>query len=69
MMADFCRQCSIEIFGEDYEDLKDLGPRDQLKPGEGWLALCEGCGSTVVDNEGNCIATNCPIHGKRTEET
>lgn len=49
-MADFCKQCSIEHFGEDYGDLK-LGD-----PGEGYEfhVLCEGCGVTGVDKDGSC---------------
>lgn len=58
-MADFCAQCSVDIFGEDFGDLAGLGDGTALKPGEGWLALCEGCGPTCVDPEGRCIAPNC----------
>lgn len=58
-MADFCKQCSIDMWGEDTGDLANLGPVDTLKPGEGWQALCEGCGPTIVDNEGTCIAYYC----------
>lgn len=58
-MADFCRQCSIKIFGEDHKDLADListGPT---------LALCEGCGYIQVDINGQCIDDGCPIHSKQ----
>lgn len=58
-MADFCKQCSIENFGEDFGDLAGLGNGSPLKPGEGWAVLCEGCGPTCVDDEGECIAKNC----------
>ncbi len=69
-MADFCKQCSIEVFGEDSGDLVGKGDGSELKPGYGWLALCEGCGQTAVDNDGTCVATKCfkkhgevdPIH-------
>ena len=69
-MADFCKQCSIEIFGEDYEELalpKDSDKRGTLKDGEGWLALCEGCGGTVVDDDGVCISPHCEKHGSPKE--
>ncbi len=48
-MADFCRSCSIDMFGEDLDDIKaELG---------GTLTfLCEGCGGFVtVDHDGNKV--------------
>jgi hypothetical protein len=59
-MADFCKQCSEEIFGEDHGDLKPLNP-EPLEAGEGYAVLCEGCGPTLVDNEGKCL-WNCLKH-------
>ncbi len=62
-MADFCKQCSIELFGEDCGDLKGISSRslteDEIKNGIGWTALCEGCGSTVVNDDGECIFPHC----------
>lgn len=49
-MADFCKQCSIEIFGEDTGDLLGL-----CQEGETVADLCEGCGPTRVDPTGACI--------------
>lgn len=66
-MADFCKQCSIDHFGEDMKDLANLGDVSTLKPGEGWTAICEGCGLTVVNNEGECILDDCSMHGTQTE--
>lgn len=40
-MADFCRQCSISIFGEDMKDLADMTTTVTL-------VLCEGCGMIHV---------------------
>lgn len=59
-MADFCKQCSIELFGEDYRDLAGMGRAAQgepetLTPGYGWVVLCEDCGPTRVDDEGGCL--------------
>ena len=54
-MADFCRQCSLALFGEDFGDLANLGDGRDLGPGEGWPALCEGCGPILVDIEGNRV--------------
>lgn len=64
-MADFCKQCSEELFGNDFGDLKNLGEGAELKPGMGWLALCEGCGVIVVDNEGKCSAEDCSKHSEK----
>lgn len=68
-MADFCKQCSIALFGEDTGDLANLGPAGELGPGEGWAAICEDCRpergfSIVVNQEGECIAAWCLKHGK-----
>ncbi len=46
-MADFCRGCSIEHLGRDFRDLADL-----CEPGQCVDVLCEGCGPTTVDHEG-----------------
>ncbi len=54
-MADFCQQCSIELFGDDFKDLA----HDE----KGFLEIiCEGCGWTVVDNNGKCVWKNCEKH-------
>ena len=63
-MADFCKQCSIETFGEDFKELANLGPEGELKPGEGWMTLCEGCGFIIVSQDGTCIEPECVKHGK-----
>jgi len=65
-MADFCKQCSMELFEEDCGDLKGLGNGKMLMPDFGWSVLCEGCGPTLVDVEGICIAAWCPKHGGRS---
>lgn len=72
-MADFCKQCSIDHFGEDFEDLSNqhalAKARAEGKPlppdGEReWPALCEGCGPTLVDDDGACIYSGCALkHG------
>ena len=50
-MADLCKQCSIDQFGEDLGDLKGLAKdRDTV-----YLVICEGCGPTVVDVDGLCV--------------
>ena len=68
-MADFCKQCSTDIFGEDFYDLKGLGDGTELQEGYGWPALCEGCGVTVVNDEGKCIDKRClKEHEKETDD-
>ncbi len=57
-MADFCKACSIELFGEDGKDLANLGGHPSL--GMGWKALCEGCGFILVNEDGECIC--CDLH-------
>ena len=52
-MAEFCSQCSLEIFGEDHRDLAGLA-----KEGFVVAVLCEDCGIIYVDEEGRC-RSNC----------
>lgn len=64
-MADFCRQCSIEVFGEDLKDLSGLSSPEDTKNGLYSVVICEGCGATQVDHEGVCISPDCLTkHGK-----
>ena len=68
-MADFCKQCSEEIFGEDSRELADLGGKEKLEPGYGWIVLCEGCGPTRVDDDGKCMCSDCDKkHGRKAED-
>ena len=68
-MADFCKACSIEVFGEDFGDLKGLSTEEDTRKELYCVALCEHCGPIQVDHEGVCISKNCmekgkPGHGK-----
>lgn len=61
-MADFCKQCSIEMFNEDFKELEGL-----CKEGDAIRVLCEGCGppdGVLVDYKGRCIDIKCPNRGK-----
>jgi len=60
-MADFCNQCAGRL-GLPPGDLKGIGDIERLGQGSGWKALCEGCGPTYVDDEGNCISDWCLCH-------
>lgn len=74
-MADFCQQCSIEMFGEDMKDLAGLIPPDKVaEPGWYALVICEGCGPIDVDNDGRCMTPDClhkhgEKHGEDTKAT
>lgn len=55
-MADFCKQCSEELWGEDTKDLCGVGDKTEvLEEGEGFAALCESCGPILVDHVGQCL--------------
>lgn len=58
-MADFCKQCAIDTFGEDSGDLAGLTPKEEEVYGYFCIVLCEGCGPIQVDSEGNCISPDC----------
>lgn len=53
-MADFCRQCSIDNFGKDSEDLKGLTTEEDWAKGLAQVVICEGCGYVRVNPEGVC---------------
>lgn len=57
-MADFCKQCSLDEFGEDYGQLAYLVP-----PLFNKHVICEGCGPTLVTEDGTCIGTCLEKHG------
>ncbi len=44
-MADFCKQCSIEIFENDYGDFAGLCKKEETIE-----VLCEGCGEYIIVN-------------------
>ena len=59
-MAEFCRQCTWELFGEDRSDLDHFGKgKPPLEPGYGYPCICEGCGFILVDDNGSCIEEAC----------
>ena len=63
-MAEFCRQCSIANFGEDYGDFAGLLSAEDEANGLLQVVLCEGCGPIVVDRAGACHCDDCLMeHG------
>ena len=64
-MADFCKQCSLEIFGEDFKDLSNISDEGETELGRFPIVICEGCGVTQVNHEGICVSPDClKNHGK-----
>ena len=60
-MSDFCKQCSIYMFGEDFKDLANLITKDYKIA----TVICEGCGVIEVNKEGECVTKNCfKLHGE-----
>ena len=46
-MADFCKECSIELFGYDTMDLARIASPDDYI-----TVICEGCGPIMVNDLG-----------------
>lgn len=64
-MADFCKQCSIETFGEDFEELAGLIHDYECDHGLSAGVICEGCGYTYVNHAGICVNPDClENHGR-----
>ena len=51
-MADFCKKCSIEMWGRDTGDFAGLILEEEVAEGLGAVVLCEGCGVIRVDHLG-----------------
>lgn len=54
-MADFYRECSIDLWGEDTGDLAGLSTKEDTDNGLFCVVLCETCGVIQVDHEGVSI--------------
>jgi len=64
-MADFCNQCSEEIWGVIHGDLSGLSSEEETRKRIFPIVLCEGCGPIQVDHHGNCLSDDCfEQHGK-----
>jgi len=61
-VADFCKQCSVDSFGEDYHDLAGISTEADTKAGLFATVICEGCGFIQVDHEGRCVTIDCLEH-------
>ena len=58
-MADFCRQCSIAVFGKDFGNMKGATTKEDWEKGLAAVVICEHCGPVQVDPEGNCVSSDC----------
>ena len=58
-MADFCQECSLDLFGEDFQDMYGLTSLQAFTEGKAASVLCEGCGWIQVDPEGDCLSEDC----------
>jgi len=58
-MADFCKQCSIDVFGKDFGELAGQTTQENWDKGLAASDICEGCGPIQVDPEGNCVSNCC----------
>lgn len=58
-MADFCKQCSIEMFDQDFEELAGITSHADWQEDKAAVVICEGCGPIQVDPEGNCVSKDC----------
>lgn len=63
-MADFCKACSVNMFGEDFKELANITQVAAWQEGKAVTVLCEGCGPVQVDPDGNCVSTDCLEQGK-----
>ena len=63
-MAEFCEECNKEHFGME-SDFSYLRDNEKCYYLEAYPVLCEGCGPTVVDNNGVCVSIKCELHGDR----
>ena len=71
-MPDFCRACSLELFGEYDGDMDGITSQEGWARGQAGVWICEGCGPIPVDPEGNCLWPVClrqghPGHGLAPE--
>lgn len=68
-MANFCLQCTTDLFGEEYAKKNDFvgvsSPSD-TEMGLYVTVLCEGCGPCQVDHTGRCVSKDChERHGEK----
>lgn len=55
-MANFCRQCSLDMFDKDYKELANITTKEFWKQRKACVAICEHCGPIQIDPDGNCVS-------------
>jgi hypothetical protein len=58
-MADFCAQCSIDNFGDDFRDMAGISTESDTRVCRFAVVLCEDCGPCQVDHNGQCVSVDC----------
>lgn len=59
-MADYCKECSVDLFNSDFKELANLSTEEDTKKGLFANVICEGCGFVQVDHTGKCLGgANC----------
>ena len=66
-MANFCRDCSIAMFGRDFGDLAGISTEKDTAEGRYAQTICEGCGFVLVDHNGIVVQKLDPPEGPKTE--
>lgn len=67
-MADFCKQCSLDLF-DSSGDFVGITTEEDERNGLYAVVLCEGCGPIQVNSKGECISVDCyEKHGLKKED-
>lgn len=66
-MSAYCKQCSIELFGEDCRNFYMLTTPEETEAKVFSTVQCSGCGETQVNHEGECVSPNCSKHHGATD--
>ena len=64
-VADFCKKCSIDMFGEDFRELAGISTKEDTDNGLFASAICEGCGFIQVNHDGECVTDDCIENGHK----
>ena len=65
-MAEFCKQCHVDVMGFDPNDPCDLAGLSTPEDSANGLyanVICEGCGFVQVDHLGRCIGGSACMEG------
>lgn len=54
-VADFCKQCSEKLFGEDTKELAEISTPQDTEAGFYVAVICETCGPIFVNHLGHRV--------------